>query len=238
MPYTPDYLRRPGHRHRPPHPRHRAAPRSKSSRSIATTPCGPASAARMARKASCSIRRAARCRSSWRTPARGHAARALQQEQRRGRDRDLPRASRDAAAPRGFRGAAHQLGEQGRQPRRARRASWNSASTPSSWWTTIPRSAPRRRPALPKCWRCRCPPTPREIPGFPRHVWAFDRARVTEEDRRRAELYAQRAERVRAERAAANLEEFLASLNWRSRSRRWSRRRWRASRSSPSAPTR
>jgi acyl carrier protein len=43
-------------------------------------------------------------------------------------------------------------------------------------------------------------------------VWAFDRARVTEEDRRRPELYAQRAERGRAERAAASLEEFLASL--------------------------
>jgi len=51
-----------------------------------------------------------------------------------------------------------------------------------------------------------------EIPVFLRHVWAFDRARVTEEDRRRPEFYAQRAERNRAERAAASLEEFLASL--------------------------
>ncbi len=51
-----------------------------------------------------------------------------------------------------------------------------------------------------------------EIPEFLRHVWAFDRARVTEEDRRRPELYAQRAERVRAEKSAASLEEFLASL--------------------------
>jgi acyl carrier protein len=51
-----------------------------------------------------------------------------------------------------------------------------------------------------------------EIPLFLRHVWAFDRARVTEEDRRRAELYAERAERVRAERSAASLEEFLAGL--------------------------
>jgi len=50
------------------------------------------------------------------------------------------------------------------------------------------------------------------IPEFLRHVWAFDRARVTEEDRRRSELYAQRAERARAERSAANLEEFLGSL--------------------------
>lgn len=51
-----------------------------------------------------------------------------------------------------------------------------------------------------------------EIPAFLRHVWAFDRARVTAEDRKRPEVYAQRAERARAERASANLEEFLASL--------------------------
>lgn len=51
-----------------------------------------------------------------------------------------------------------------------------------------------------------------EIAGFLKHVWAFDRARITDEDRKRPELYAQRAERVRAERGAANLEEFLAGL--------------------------
>jgi len=56
------------------------------------------------------------------------------------------------------------------------------------------------------------PADPAEIPVFLRHVWAFDRARVTEEDRRRPELYAQRAERARAEKSAASLEEFLASL--------------------------
>jgi FkbH-like protein len=51
-----------------------------------------------------------------------------------------------------------------------------------------------------------------EIPGFLKHVWAFDRARVTEEDRRRPDLYAQRAERARAAATAPNLEQFLASL--------------------------
>ncbi|HMD71347.1 MAG TPA: HAD-IIIC family phosphatase [Bryobacteraceae bacterium] len=51
-----------------------------------------------------------------------------------------------------------------------------------------------------------------EIPEFLKHVWAFDRARVTEEDRKRPELYAQQAERAKAERASASLEEFLASL--------------------------
>ena len=51
-----------------------------------------------------------------------------------------------------------------------------------------------------------------EIPEFLEHVWAFDRARVTEEDRKRPELYAQQAERAKAECASASLEEFLASL--------------------------
>jgi len=51
-----------------------------------------------------------------------------------------------------------------------------------------------------------------EIPEFLKHVWAFDRVRVTEEDRKRPERYAQQAERAKAERASASLEEFLASL--------------------------
>ena len=51
-----------------------------------------------------------------------------------------------------------------------------------------------------------------EIPDFLAHVWAFDRARVTDEDRRRGEMYAQRAERARAARTSPSLEDFLASL--------------------------
>ncbi len=51
-----------------------------------------------------------------------------------------------------------------------------------------------------------------DIPLFLRHVWAFDRARLTDEDTRRADLYAQNAERTKAERSAGNLEEFLESL--------------------------
>ena len=51
-----------------------------------------------------------------------------------------------------------------------------------------------------------------EIPGFLAHVWAFDRARITEEDRRRGEMYLQRAERARVERTSPSLESFLASL--------------------------
>ena len=56
------------------------------------------------------------------------------------------------------------------------------------------------------------PPRAEEIPDFLAHVWAFDRARVTAEDRRRGEMYAQRAERARAARSAPSLEAFLASL--------------------------
>jgi FkbH-like protein len=51
-----------------------------------------------------------------------------------------------------------------------------------------------------------------KIPVFLRHVWAFDQLRVTEEDRHRSEMYAQQVERVRAEKRAASLEEFLDSL--------------------------
>jgi FkbH-like protein len=51
-----------------------------------------------------------------------------------------------------------------------------------------------------------------EIPDFLAHVWAFDRPRVTDEDRRRGEMYAQRAERARAARNSPSLEDFLKSL--------------------------
>ena len=56
------------------------------------------------------------------------------------------------------------------------------------------------------------PANPGEITEFLRHVWAFDRARVTEEDRRRPEMYRQEAERTQARNQAGSLEEFLASL--------------------------
>jgi FkbH-like protein len=71
--------------------------------------------------------------------------------------------------------------------------------------------------ALPEVLALPLPSDPAGIPAMLSHVWAFDRARVTDEDRRRPELYAQRAERVRAERSAASLEEFLASLDLRIR---------------------
>jgi FkbH-like protein len=56
------------------------------------------------------------------------------------------------------------------------------------------------------------PAQPEDFPAFLRHVWAFDHPRITEEDRRRSDLYAQRVQRGRAEKQAGSLEDFLASL--------------------------
>ncbi len=55
-------------------------------------------------------------------------------------------------------------------------------------------------------------PPEAEIPAFLRHVWAFDSAKVTEEDRRRNQLYAEERERGRAQAEAPSLEAFLESL--------------------------
>jgi FkbH-like protein len=51
-----------------------------------------------------------------------------------------------------------------------------------------------------------------EIPEFLRHVWAFDRMRVTAEDRARPAMYAQELERQRAKTQAASLQDFLRTL--------------------------
>ncbi len=56
------------------------------------------------------------------------------------------------------------------------------------------------------------PAASEEIPDFLRHVWAFDRLRITEEDARRTALYRQQIERSRLEKQAKTLEEFIASL--------------------------
>jgi FkbH-like protein len=52
-----------------------------------------------------------------------------------------------------------------------------------------------------------------EIPGFLRHVWAFDRLRVTEEDRRRTQMYRENAERRQFEEHAGSIDAFLAGLD-------------------------
>ena len=75
-----------------------------------------------------------------------------------------------------------------------------------------PKECSEAQLTVPEVLALALPARPEEIPEFLRHVWAFDRASVTDEDRARAELYAQRAARMRAELAAPNLESFLASL--------------------------
>ena len=59
------------------------------------------------------------------------------------------------------------------------------------------------------------PQDAREFAGFLDHIWAFDHASATSEDRSRAAMYGQERERARAARQASNLEEFLATLNLR-----------------------
>jgi FkbH-like protein len=75
-----------------------------------------------------------------------------------------------------------------------------------------PRECTETQLAVPDVLALPLPARAGEIPSFLDHVWAFDRTRVTDEDRRRPELYAQRAARATAERTAPSLEGFLASL--------------------------
>ncbi len=55
-------------------------------------------------------------------------------------------------------------------------------------------------------------PVDGDIEGFLRHVWAFDRARITAEDRQRTAMYRQEAERSRFQKEAPTIDEFLAGL--------------------------
>jgi len=75
-----------------------------------------------------------------------------------------------------------------------------------------PKECTEAQAAAPQILALPLPAQPAAIPAFLRHVWAFDRPRVTAEDQRRAEMYSQRADRARARHAAGSLEEFLASL--------------------------
>lgn len=66
--------------------------------------------------------------------------------------------------------------------------------------------------ACPQVLTLALPSGDREIPDFLRHVWAFDRLRVTAEDRARPAMVAQELERQRAGKQAASLEDFLRGL--------------------------
>jgi amino acid adenylation domain-containing protein/FkbH-like protein len=54
-----------------------------------------------------------------------------------------------------------------------------------------------------------------DVERFLRHVWAFDRGRVSKEDRERTSLYRQNLEREKQLAEATTLDEFLAGLNLR-----------------------
>ncbi len=55
-------------------------------------------------------------------------------------------------------------------------------------------------------------PSESEMAGFLQHVWAFDRPRITDEDRKRTAMYRQEAERARFQREAPSIGDFLAGL--------------------------
>lgn len=52
-----------------------------------------------------------------------------------------------------------------------------------------------------------------DIPQFLHHVWAFDRLKVTSEDKQRTLLYKQNLERDRFQKQALTIDDFLAGLN-------------------------
>ena len=70
------------------------------------------------------------------------------------------------------------------------------------------------RGALPEVLTLEIPPDG-ELESFLRHVWAFDRLSVTEEDRKRTSLYRQNVERSRFEGDVDGIEAFLAGLELR-----------------------
>jgi len=67
------------------------------------------------------------------------------------------------------------------------------------------------RAALPQVLTLQAPADDNLV-DFLRHTWAFDHLKVTEEDRNRTRMYRQNADRTRLESQAADIGEFLASL--------------------------
>ncbi|HEY0605644.1 MAG TPA: HAD-IIIC family phosphatase, partial [Herpetosiphonaceae bacterium] len=56
------------------------------------------------------------------------------------------------------------------------------------------------------------PSDPEAIPHFLQHIWAFDRLKLTDEDRRRTSLYRQQLSRAEFRRSADSFGDFLAGL--------------------------
>jgi FkbH-like protein len=67
------------------------------------------------------------------------------------------------------------------------------------------------RAAAPEVLTLELPPDA-EVQEFLEHVWVFDRARVTDVDRRRTELYRENAQRNRFSLTASSLEDFVRGL--------------------------
>lgn len=66
--------------------------------------------------------------------------------------------------------------------------------------------------ALPEVVTLQLPPTGSEVTGFLAHLWAFDKASVTQEDLRRTSMYRENAARENLEAEAVDIGEFLAAL--------------------------
>jgi FkbH-like protein len=69
--------------------------------------------------------------------------------------------------------------------------------------------------ALPEVLTLALPEDIERTPEFLRHVWAFDRPVVTEEDRQRSESYSQQQEFGAEIRRASSLDDFMAQLDLR-----------------------
>ena len=169
---------------------------------------------------------------------RGHAAGPGQQEQRRRRGRDLPRASGDAAAPGGFHRPPHQLGQEERQPGIAGRgagAGSRQLHPGGRQPQGMPRGAGRRAGSSGFAAACR----PRRNPRLsaPR-VGLRPRPGHRRGPAARGLLRPAAGTRARRPAPPAAWKSFWPRSIWKSSSRPCGRTKWRVSRSSPSAPTR
>lgn len=68
------------------------------------------------------------------------------------------------------------------------------------------------REALPMVTTLAVPEDDNALPDLVQHAWCFDRLTVTEEDRRRTEMYRQNAARTATQQQAGDIGSFLASL--------------------------
>ena len=71
------------------------------------------------------------------------------------------------------------------------------------------------RASCPEVLTLQLPRGSREIPGFLKHVWAFDHPTTTAEDRKRTALYRQDAQRSQGQKQFLTFADFLESLDLR-----------------------